>query len=142
MERSGPAKANHGYATSFDCVENKDKLSFLGAVSGEKSLVVDDHPTLFEKPATCYAGKTASGVMGSDPSAAAKESHVANGCLCYHPFCVPQENIGGTSDLRESKTSTRCRIMAAVGSLGSGEYGRRGSNYIEEDDDRVAKGLR
>jgi len=74
--------------------------------------------------------------------ATAKESDVAHGRLCYHPPCVPQENIGGTSEFWETETSARCRVMSAVGSLGSGEWRRWGGNPIDEDIDRVAKGLR
>jgi hypothetical protein len=32
---SGFAKASDGYTTSFNCIENKNKLSFFGVVPGE-----------------------------------------------------------------------------------------------------------
>jgi len=75
------AKASDGYPTPFDSVEYEDKLSFLYPVRGEQPLVVGYHQALFEKPATRHAGQTARRIVGSDPTAATKESYVAHGGL-------------------------------------------------------------
>jgi len=124
--------------TTFDGVEYEDKFTFLYVVPCEQSSIVGRQQALFEKPATGHARETACRVMGSNPTAAAKESHVADGSLRHHSLGVPQEDIGGTSDVWETETSARCRVVTAAGGLGSGEWRRRGGDPIEEQGDRVA----
>jgi hypothetical protein len=131
-------KMSDGDTTSFDSVEYEDEPSFPYVVPAEQPLIVGHHQALFEKPATHYARQTACRIVGSDPTATAKEGYVAHGGLRYHPLRVPQEDIRGTSGIWETETGPRCFVMTAVSSLRGSEWRGWGSKSIQKEGDRVA----
>jgi len=119
--RSDLAKVSNGDTTSFDSIKYEEKFSFSYTVFFEQPMIVGHDQASFEKPATHYAWQTTCRIVGSDPTAMAKEGQVAHGGLRYHPLCVPQDDIGGTAGVREAEPGARRFVMSAVGSLGGGE---------------------